>query len=143
MLYSLLMGMFLLLCFACCTLSSQMKIIIPLVNNTLHLGSCFHPNSSKPSTNMTSFIFLCSQEGGTPVSQPEKGKPYSYSLPNRFSEAKVLIKHFHYSQLQIRGRILLLSLPKLTLCPQQITRTARGPGLPCLCWASTAVPCKW
>jgi hypothetical protein len=64
------MTMFLLLCLTCLTLSSQIKIITPSVNNTLHSGSCFHPNSSKSSANMTSFILIRSQEEGLLPSQP-------------------------------------------------------------------------
>lgn len=74
--YLFLMGMFLLLCFTCCTLCSQIKIMIPSVNNTSCWESCFHPSSSKPSTNMTSFILSALPgQGHSYVSWPEKGSP--------------------------------------------------------------------
>ena len=93
----LLMGMFLLLCFTCRTLSSQMKIMIPSVNNTSHLESCF-----KPSTNMTSFILpALPGQGHSCVNRPGKRKPYLHSSPTRFSEAEVLTEHFHLSWPQI------------------------------------------
>lgn len=75
----LLMGMFLLPCFTGLVLSSQIKIITPSVNNTLHLV-CFHLNSSKSSANMTSFILPCPRSPALlplPVIrlQPDSQKP--------------------------------------------------------------------
>lgn len=126
------MGMFSWLCFTCCTWSSQIKIMIPSVNNTLHLESRFHPGSSKPSTNMTSFILpALPGRGHSSVSQPGKKTPYPRSSPTRVSEAKVLTEHFHLSRPQVRGRtrLLSLSLPRVALRTHKWSPSGLGGGV--------------
>lgn len=68
-------GMFSLQCFTGLVLSSQITIITPSVNNTLHLIR-FHLHSSKSSANMTSSSLPRTLPGA-----PEQGAPALLPLP--------------------------------------------------------------